>query len=378
MKNKGDALKSKIVKAFRVQGFLVNPHLRPRNYQKYTLRELHEKKRSELIRFHKKFLLKEFVKVKKYSINGNEIEPDKIDLEIVEVKPDSSESDLFFWWNLIWWSLPYAKPIGRQMRFLLWDRYHDAPFGLIGLQSPPLRSSARDDFLGLDNANVDYWINQSMYAQRIGALPPYNDLLGAKMVALSLTSNEIREIYETKYENKETLLRKRILPNRLLFVTTTSAYGRSSVYERITYKGEIVGRFIGFTSGSGTFHIPQELYDEILLFLKGEGFDIKRGYGTGPSRKLKLINLAFKKLKIGSFSFHNIKRGYYLFSNVRNLKEVIQRNEAPLWYDRPFEQLSKFWKKRWCIPRSCRIRRWEQFDSDEYFSNVEQQMRTLN
>ena len=377
MKSYKDSIKSEITKALKSQGFLVNPHLKTKTSEKDTLRKVHEQKRNETIRFHKKFLLQNYEKINKYAISGNEIEPDKIDLDLVEVKPDSFESIFFFWWNLIWWSLPYVRPIGRQMRFIIWDRYHNAPFGLICLQSPILRSSARDDFLGLKEENVDYWINQSMYAQRVGALPPYNNLLGAKMVALSLTSNQIRETYEKKYANKKTLLRKRILPNRLLFITTTSAYGRSSVYERITYNGDIVSRFIGFTAGSGTFHIPQALYEQILSFLEKEGFDVKRGYGTGRSRKLRLINLAFAKLGIEDFSYHNIRRGCYVFSNVRNLMEVVQRNEEPLWYDRPFEQLLNFWKKRWCIPRSERTKRWKHFDSSVYFNDFKTQIDLL-
>lgn len=377
MKDDQSTLKCEIIEALKSQGFLINPHLKTETADKDVKRRVHVQKRKEIIQLHRKFLLKNLEKTERYSVSGGEIDPSKIDLELVEVKPNSIESTLFFWWNLIWWSLPYARAIGRQMRFVIRDKYNGALFGLICLQSPPLRSSTRDDFLGLNDKNVDYWINQSMYAQRVGALPPYNDLLGAKMVALSLTSNEIREAYERKYENKETLLKKRILPSRLLFITTTSAYGKSSIYERITYKGEIVGQFIGFTAGSGTFHIPQTLYEKMLSFLKKEGFDVKRGYGTGPSRKLKLINLALRKLNMKTFSFHNIKRGYYIFSNVVNLQEVIQKNEAPQWYDRPFERLSNFWKRRWCIPRSHRIGSWKQFDSNVFFDNVKDQLESL-
>ena len=261
------------------------------------------------------------------------------------------------------------------MRFILWDEYHDAPFGLIGLQSPPLASSVRDNYLGLNNGNREYWINQSMYGQRIGALPPYNELLGGKMVALALISNEIRKAYEKKYKNRKTLLKKREIPNRLLFITTTSAYGRSSVYERIKYKGEKVSIFLGFTSGAGTFHLPQELYEELLLFLQQEGINTKRGYGTGPSRKLKLVDLGFKKLGLknltGSYVFHNIKRGYYLFSHVRNLHNVIQNNKRPLWYDRSFKELFSFWLERWCIPRSERKKEWKEFDSNKFFRKIQ-------
>ena len=381
MKVNSVELRNKIIESLKAQGFKINPHLSPKRNEKETLRKVHEQKRKEQLRLHKKFLLENLDEVKKFSINGKDIQPDKIKLKLIEVRPNSFESKLFFWWNLVWWSLPYDKPIGRQMRFILWDKHYNAPFGLIGLQSPPFASSVRDNYLGLNNGSREYWINQSMYGQRIGALPPYNELLGGKMVALSLVSNEIRKAYEKKYRDKKTLLRNRKIPNRLLFITTTSAYGKSSVYERIKYKGEKVSIFLGFTSGAGTFHLPQELYEELLLFLKQEGIDTKRGYGTGPSRKLKLVDLGFKKLGLknlmGSYVFHNIRRGYYLFSHIKNLHNVIQKNKRPLWYNRPFNELFAFWLERWCIPRSERKKEWKEFDSNKFFKNIQTQLNRL-
>jgi len=67
----------------------------------------------------------------------------------------------------------------------------------------------------------------------------------------------------------------------------------------------------------------------MLSFLKTEGVNVRRGYGTGPSRKLELVTRAFNKLGIGSFTAHNIKRGHYLFENVSNLQNVIHKNEEP-------------------------------------------------
>lgn len=81
----------------------------------------------------------------------------------------------------MWWSIPYQHPYGRQMRFLVWDTYHDLPFGLINLQSPILKMSVRDKSLGIPDKEVDLWVNKSMNAQRVGALPPYNELIGGKL-----------------------------------------------------------------------------------------------------------------------------------------------------------------------------------------------------
>jgi hypothetical protein len=41
----------------------------------------------------------------------------------------SQEERLFLFWNLIWWSIPYERVYGRQSRFLVWDKTHDAPSG---------------------------------------------------------------------------------------------------------------------------------------------------------------------------------------------------------------------------------------------------------
>jgi len=348
-------LREKILNSLKLQGFNINSSLEPIDNEKCTLKKIHLIKRREQLLLHKKFLSDNFCTVREHVVSGKNLEPAKIQLNLIEVKPNSYYSKLFFWWNLFWWSIPYDKPIGRLMNFILWDEYHQAPFGLFSLQSPQLRSSIRDNFLDLNSENSNYWINQSLHGQRIGALPPYNDLLGGKMVALAMVSNEVRKLYESKYENKKTILKKRYLPNRLLFITTTSAYGKSSVYERINYGGKKVGQFIGYTSGAGTFHLSEDLYMECLKYLERNGVNIKRGYGTGTSRKLRLnIEMALRNLKIRKCTYHNIKRGYYLFENTENLNEVIHEGQEPIWFNRPFNEIRQFWLNRWCIPRSRR------------------------
>jgi hypothetical protein len=37
--------------------------------------------------------------------------------------------------------------------------------------------SVRDDYLNIPKEDLDYIINKSMQAQRLGALPPYNQIL---------------------------------------------------------------------------------------------------------------------------------------------------------------------------------------------------------
>lgn len=370
-------LKNEIIKVLKEQGFKTNPHLRPAGYSKATYRRIQQKARFEQLSLHKNFLINSIKKVKNYCRDGSEITPERIYLELREVQSGSFEEILFRWWNLIWWSIPFQRSYGRQMRFLLWDTTHSAPFGLICLQSPVLKMSVRDNYLGIPKNELDIWVNKSMNAQRVGALPPYNELLGGKMVALTLSCNEIRESYRRKYKNYISIIKGRKLEPELLFITTTSAFGRSSLYNRLKYNGEVVAGSLGYTQGSGSFHIPEELYEEILKFLMRRGIDVARGYGHGPSRKLRLISRGLYYLGLPSFEYHGIKREFYLFPLVKNLREVIRDGEKPIWIDRPFNKLVDYWKERWAIPRAERMPEWKDFRRDIFFKKAERMLKSL-
>jgi len=365
-----EELQKKIISSLIEQGFKINPHLRPYDITKESYRSIQQKARIEQIALHKKFLCENFDLVTKYCRNGNEINPYEINIELREVRPRSLDEIIFRWWNLIWWSIPYQRSYGRQMRFLLWDTTHDMPFGLILLQSPVLKMKVRDKYLQIPKEELDIWINKSMHAQRVGALPPYNEILGGKMVALALTANEVRKAYERKYINRKTIIKERVIEPELLFITTTSAFGKSSLYNRLKYKDELVAISLGYTKGSGTFHIPEDLYCEIIEFLSNIGINTARGYGHGPSRKLKLVSLAFKYLGLPKFEYHGIKREFYLFPLVKNLKEVITKKQPPIYVNRPFTELVDFWKKRWALPRAKRKPEWKTFEADKFFEKV--------
>ena len=363
-------LRNKIIKVLKEQGFKINPHLRPEVDNKTSYRYIQQTAMLEQLSLHKEFLINSTEKIKKYCRDGNKINPEKISLELREVKSGSFEEVIFKWWNLIWWSIPYQRSYGRQMRFLLWDTTHDTPFGLISLQSPVLKMSVRDQALAIPKDELDIWVNRAMNAQRVGALPPYNELIGGKMVALTLTCNEIREAYKKKYENNFSIIKNRKLKPDLLFITTTSAFGKSSMYNRLKYNNEVVAESLGYTKGSGSFHIPEELYEEILKFLSSKDINVARGYGHGPSRKLRLIGLGLKHLGLSSFEYHGIKREFYLFPLVKNLRGVIQQSESPFLFDRPFNDLVNYWKKRWAIPRAERMPEWKNFTVEHFFKRT--------
>lgn len=370
-------LRTKIIDFLNNLGFQINPHLRPKINTKEFWRSIQYRVKINQLRYYRKFLLECLPLVGSYLRDGIEINPSEINLELLKVEPNSELEILYKWWNLIWWSIPYSRAVGRQLRFIIWDKTHNAPFGLIGLQSPLLRLGPRDKFLGISKEEREIIINMSLQANRVGALPPYNELIGGKLVALALTCNEIRDIYSLKYRDSLTLIKKRFIEPKLLFITTTSAYGRSSLYNRLTYRGEKVAISVGFTSGSGTFHLPDDLYSYIIEFLKSQGISVKRGFGSGPSRKLRLITKGLRLLNLDGYELHGLKREIFIFPLVKNLLEVINNKEEPVWIDRPFHDIVTYWLERWAIPRSKRKLDWKKFKGYKFLHRTKMTIENL-
>lgn len=361
-------LRNRLMHELETQGLSLNPA----KFSREACREAQTRARTEGLARAESFLTSFANKAQKVLRNGKDVEPEKISLRLELVGASGTRtSDLFRWFNLAWWSMPYQKPYGRQMRYLVWDEYHNALVGLIGLQSPILRQAVRDDALGIAQEDRDYWVNMSMSAQRVGAVPPYNQLLGGKAVSLALVSNELRQDYKNKYSHRETIMDKRILPADLLFTTTTSAFGRSSVYNRIKVDGHLVAEPLGYTAGYGSFHVPDNIFRMMLRYLEMKGVVTDRYFGSGPSRRMKLIDKATALLGLRDFHRHGIKREYFLFSQVKNLKKVIAREEEPVYHDYSYQDLAEHWRQRWCVPRASRVDTWKNFDKATFMSQIQ-------
>lgn len=365
-------LKRKIVDSLTKQGFYVNGHVMPAIKDKAHYRMIQNCARQETIQNNQKFILENAELVKGY-FPTRPINPQDIRLELREVIEGSIEQVIYRWWNLVWWSVPFQRAYGRQMRYILWDTFHDAPFGIVGLQSPVLKMSVRDDHLQIPKENLDVIINQSMQAQRLGALPPYNSILGGKLVAMALTSNELRNGYKAKYKGATTLIMEREIENELLFITTTSAFGRSSIYNRLKYYDEPVAKSLGYTKGSGTFHVTNEIYKDLQAFLQKNEIDTNTTFGYGASRKMKLIDQAFSLLNLKEYHYHNIQREFFLFPLAKNLQNVIQKGKRPVYFQRTLNEIVDFWKIRWALKRADANPDWQSANFDQMFSEFKSQ-----
>lgn len=297
-------------------GFEVNPRTGTLTLDgkksKDFLRRLHEQARLFSLRSHQAWIHRSWPRLSGYFASGPYITPESVRPILVEVT-EPWQSDLFRLARLTW-SLPYNKGYGRRLRFLLLDEGNRGPegqpflMGILGLQSPPLSFPPRDRLFQYPPGRKTELVNQTMDIYALGALPPYTDLLGGKLVALAAASDEIREVYRRRYESRRTEIEGRTLPAHLVALTTTSAFGRSSLYNRLKVNGEPVAISLGFVEGYGTFHL-EPLYPLFRQYLEAQGITTRGGYGVGPRIKWQTCVRALERLGLsGNLLRHALPR----------------------------------------------------------------------
>ncbi|MDH1442965.1 DUF4338 domain-containing protein [Pseudomonas sp. GD03721] len=301
-------------------------------------------------------------KYRNYFPSGGLIDPGKIDPELVLVGPRSLEEDLFKV-TRGYWSMPYSKGYGRRLRFLVIDRYHEAVIGIIGLQSPSADLSCRDKYLGVAKNKKLEIVNNTLDAYTIGASPVYASLLGGKLVAGFLHSTVIRQSYWRSYGRKMTTQLNQRVHQPLLAITTASAFGRSSIYNRLRDGHGALAKSLGYTKGYGTIHL-EELYPQLVSWLKSIGRHVPAGFGNGPKVRWQNIVRALLELELPrEYLSHGICREVFIFELVNNLREVCQHGVTPDIKAFDDSEWSEYWRERWCLPRALRDERWKNVDS---------------
>jgi len=270
-----------------------------------------------------------------------------------------------------YWSIPYSSGFGRRLRYLLLDDNNGKLIGIFGLQSPPISFPVRDRLFNYPEGRKTELVNQTMDIFTLGALPPYNRLLGGKLVALAVASNQVRDDYRRVYAERKTEMEGRILPSHLVALTTTSAFGRSSIYNRLKYRNITIAESLGYTNGYGNFHL-QRLYPIFKQYLAAKGISTRGGYGTGPKRSWQIIRQTLDRIGIsGDILKHGIKREAFLFRLIDNLEDYLEgKPGTPVYRDLPFENLADYWKERWLIGRSERVDGWHKWESQEIANSL--------
>jgi len=128
----------------------------------------------------------------------------------------------------------------------------------------------------------------TMDAYVLGALPPYNYLLGGKLLSYLIASNEVREIYKEKYRCRTTIIRERKASD-LACIFTTSLYGNSSQYNRLKFEDRLLYIPVGYTTGYGTLHISNETFLAMQQLLMEKGIMVTNRFGDGPNWRMRVI-----------------------------------------------------------------------------------------
>lgn len=310
-------------------------------------------------------------------INGNELIPEKIKPSLRLVEKGSIWAEIF---KVVrhTWSIPYSKGYGRRMRFVIYDEYHNAVIGILGFQSPPADLACRDSLFNYPDEQKLSMVNRTMDVYTIGAIPPYSNILGGKLVAGLVCADEIRQAYWKLYAGKHTVMQNSAIEQPLVGVTTTSVYGRSSIYNRLRYKDRLLAEPIGYTKGFGTIHL-ENVYPEILKLLRAEQPDfVSGGFGTGPKIRWQHYARAFTLLGLPSSYFeHGLRREVFLFRFVEDLDKGMAGESFGKHINLSVYEYSDFWKERWAIPRSERANDWKTFEIKDYMARVLKQDNVL-
>ncbi len=334
------------------------------DYDKDTIRRLHKPAQQAKLQKSQEWIKRKLPRYQHFFANGCEVYPKVVKPSLVQVV-EPWHGDLFRLARLLW-SLPYSFGYGRRLRYLLLNEVDNKLIGIFGLQSPPIHFPARDNLFEYPEGRKTELVNQTLDVFTLGAIPPYNRLLGGKLVALAAVSNEVRRDYHDKYSGRKTKMEGRILPAHLVALTTTSAFGRSSIYNRLKYNDRLVAESLGYTEGYGNFHL-QRLYPVFKEYLEADEVSTLGGYGTGPRRTWQLIRKVLDRVGLpGDALKHGIKREAFLFRLIENLEDYLEgKTLTPVYYDYPFGDLALYWKERWLIPRSERVDGWHQWENQE-------------
>lgn len=328
---------------------------------KSTLRSLHVQAKRHDQGIDLTGLRRDMVKLARFFPEPSRIDPRRIEPELIEVGAHRSLEGQLFRLLRSYWSMPFSKGYGRRLRFLVMDKHHEAVIGLIGLQSPSADLKCRDQYLGTTKADKLAIVNTTLDAYTVGASPTYAPLLGGKLVAGLIHSEKVRQLYWRKYAAAQSLIEDRRLTQPLLAVTTTSAFGRSSIYNRLKMGDQLLAKPLGFTRGFGTVHL-EGLYPHIVAWLKDHGKHVPAGFGHGPKVRWQNVINVLSELGISrTYLEHGLEREVFIFEFASNLDKVHRLGELPVMRSFDDQAWIDYWKERWCFKRIASRPDWHQF-----------------
>lgn len=369
-------LKRMVRKHLRELGFGRAPDgkLEPPSLDKEAYRRFHRAQKVDKLEANRRWLDRSQNGLIKWFADGRDINPASIYPELELVSKETWQSDLFRL-AALYWQIPVSDGYGRRMRFLVWDRAHGKLMGIFALGDAVFNQAARDEYIGWDHHRRGESLVNLMDAYVLGALPPYSQLLGGKLVASLIKTRDVVGAFTERYNDSTGLISGQKKRAKLVAVTTTSALGRSSIYNRLQLSGKKIFEPIGFTSGWGHFHFSGKIFDELRAYLEYIEDDYADGFnfGSGPNWRIRVIRRALERLGMDtSLARHGFTREVFIAKIARNAEAYLRGdNIRALYGDLPtVAEVAKAARERWIEPRASRDPRYLSWQASDLLASI--------
>jgi hypothetical protein len=204
-----------------------------------------------------------------------------------------------------------------------------------------------------------------------GAVAPYSQLLGGKLVALLMASQEVRDAYRTRYAEQVSIISSQMAgraiyrPAELKVLTTTSLYGNgSSQYNRLRLRAseftnldhDIEWHELAKTAGYGTVHLGPTTV-RVLREVSERMYRARRinhRFGEGASPRLRQIREAVEALGIDASAVlhHATPRIFYGCElHPGAINELVGLYPATESRGHSAGVISSLWRQRWLSKR---------------------------
>lgn len=323
---------------------------------KEVIRRLHAPQRRDILKGQKEFIARKLPKLQDYFASGGDVSVGRIEPRIERVVSGTWQADLFRLASLTW-SVPVSSGFGRRLRYLVWDDSNGKLIGIFAIGDPVFNLSARDNHIGWGGADRVNRLVNIMDAYVLGAVPPYNMVLGGKLVACLVRSRDVYEEFAAVYGDSRGIISNELKKPKLLAVTTSSSMGRSSVYNRLKLAGVPYFQSLGYSGGWGHFHVPDNLFVDLREYLRdmGHPYADTHEYGDGPNWRIRMIRAALSELGFkGDVLRHGIQREVFISYLADNAVTLLQtgKGRPKLETLRSVAEIGDLALDRWMIRRA--------------------------
>ncbi len=205
-----------------------------------------------------------------------------------------------------------------------------------------------------------------------GAIAPYNSLLGGKLTALLMSSEDVRRLYARRYKNQESEIasqmagRPIVRSSVLSVVTTTSLYGvSSSQYNRLQASlpngGLIKWDYLGKTEGITITHVSDRTV-HLMRKLGSAEYGARRinsVFGEGSSPRTRQIREGLNLIGINNDSvlMQSVGRRVYACELFPGAREALTgfTGSTKTNRGRSVKAISDAWVARWLSARILNI-----------------------